>query len=116
MQLTLIADEGDVVRVRCEGEISNADSQNCEPLERLLGSEAPKRKVLLNLEKVRFLDSSGISWLLARHKHFNDSGGRLVIYEVPPIIRQPLEFVQLTRVLHIAEDEASARNKAGGQS
>lgn len=114
MQLTVIADEGDVVCVRCEGEIANAFQEQNEPLEGLLGSEAPKRKVLLNLGKVRFVDSSGISWLLARHKKFNESGGRLVLYEVPPLIRQPLEFVKLTRVLHIAEDEAAARTTAGG--
>jgi anti-anti-sigma factor len=114
MQLSLIADEGDVVCVRCEGEISNAFHEHNEPLEGLLGSDAPKRKVLLNLEKVRFVDSSGISWLLSRHREFSASGGRLVLYEVPPLIRQPLEFVKLTRVLHIAADEAAARTTAGG--
>jgi anti-anti-sigma factor len=114
MQLSLIADDGDVVRVRCEGEITNAFQEKTEPLEGLLGSDAPKRKVLLNLGQVRFLDSSGISWLLDRHKHFKSSGGRLVIYNLPPLIRQPLEFVNLNRVLHIADDEASARIAAGG--
>src|SRR5437870_5162454 len=67
MNLSVIADEGDLTRVRCEGEIANYH-HNDEPLEKLLGPEGLKRKVLLNLEKVRFLDSSGIGWLLILHK------------------------------------------------
>jgi stage II sporulation protein AA (anti-sigma F factor antagonist) len=115
VKLSIIGEDGDVVRVRCEGELANAYFQGSEPLEDLLGAERMKRKVLLSLEKVRFLDSSGISWLLVRHKHLRENGGKLVLYDVPPLVRQPLEFTQITRVLPIASDEAAARKLATGE-
>ena len=110
MNLSLIADDGDVVRVRCEGEITNVPLRGGnEPLEKLLGPQRMKRKVLLNLEKVPLLDSSGISWLLIRHKHIKEQGGRFILYEVPPLIYQMLEFVKLPQILAVAGDEAAAR-------
>ena len=95
MNFSIIADDGDVVRVRCDGDIANTYTDGIEPLENLLGTERMNRKVLLNLEKVRFLDSSGISWLLVRHKHLLENGGKLVLHDVPPLVRQPLEFTKL---------------------
>jgi anti-anti-sigma factor len=117
MDLSIIADEGDTILVRCEGEISNAfrAGGGDEPLETLLGGpDGLKRKILLNLEKVRFLDSSGIGWLLVHHKHSKERGGRFVLYEVPPLILQTLGFLNLSSVLLIARDEAGARVRAGG--
>jgi anti-anti-sigma factor len=114
MNFSMVADEPDVVRLRCDGDISNVDIQSDDPLEKLLGTDGLKRRVLLNLGKVRFLDSSGISWLLIRHKHFQENGGKLVLHDVPPLVRQPLDFMKLSRVLHVAGDEAAARALAGG--
>jgi stage II sporulation protein AA (anti-sigma F factor antagonist) len=115
MKLSLIADEGDVVHVRCEEEITNVYPRgDREPLESLLGPAGLKRKVLLNLEQVTFLDSSGISWLLIRHKHIKEHGGRLVLYEVPQLVLQMLEFLRLPQVLFIATNEAAARALAAG--
>jgi anti-anti-sigma factor len=114
MNFSIIDDDGDVIRVRCEGDLANTDSQESNQLKNLLGPERMKRKVLMNLEKVRFLDSSGISWLLACHKHLVERGGKLVLHDVPPLVRQPLEFTRLNLVLPIASDESAARKIACG--
>jgi anti-anti-sigma factor len=115
MKFSIIGDDGDVLRVRGEGEITDVNPRDGdEPLETLLGAGGLRRRVLLNLEQVPFIDSSGISWLLIRHKHFKEQGGRLVLYEVPLLVLQMLEFLNLTQVLHVAPDEAAARKLAGG--
>jgi anti-anti-sigma factor len=114
MELSIIGDEDNVIRVRCEGEIAKVYYGSDEPLENLLGPEGLKRKVLLNLEKVRHLDSSGISWLLILHKHVRERSGQLILYAVPQLVLRVLEFVNLPQVLHIARDEAAARALAGG--
>jgi stage II sporulation protein AA (anti-sigma F factor antagonist) len=112
MKFSMVADDGRIVSLRCDGDMSNVDFRGDEPLEQLIGKDGLKRHVILNLEKVRFLDSSGISWLLIRHKHFKENGGRLVLHSLPPLVRQPLEFMKLSRVLHIAGDEDAARSVA----
>src|SRR3954454_21566079 len=56
MNFSIIDDDGDVIHVRCDGDLANTDSQESDQLKNLLGPERMTRKVLMNLEKVRFLD------------------------------------------------------------
>jgi anti-anti-sigma factor len=116
MNLTVISDDNSVVHVQCAGKISQEDfPDGTEPLEALLGSHGGfGRKVLLNLERATFIDSSGISWLLICHKHCLQQGGCLVVHSVPPLIDQVIQLVKLPRVMHFAADAASARTSALG--
>jgi anti-anti-sigma factor len=118
LKLTVVSDEPDLVRVQCEGEISQVKFQlNDNPLESLLGPTVYTRRFLLNLERVEFLDSSGISWLVVSHKNFQQHGGLLVLHSIPPRIHQVLQFCRMDRLLRLAEDEPAARVLAqGGKS
>jgi anti-anti-sigma factor len=123
MQLTLLSsdsellDEKGVVRVSCQGEISRLDPDPArEPLRALLGALVFGRKVLLNLEKATYIDSSGVSWLVVCHKHFVQAKGELILYAVPPLVFQVLELMRLPLILPIAPDEAAARILAQGGS
>jgi anti-anti-sigma factor len=115
MKLRLVEDEGDLVRVACEGQISQIVSQGNEPLGNLLGASGFTRKVLLSLEKTTFINSSGISWLLICHKYFSQSGGQLVVHSVPPLVNQVLQFVRLPSIMNFASDEDAARALARGE-
>jgi anti-anti-sigma factor len=112
VKLTLVADEGAVVRVACEGQVTHLVAHGDEPLGRLLGPEGYRRTVLLSLQKATFINSSGISWLLICHKYFTQAGGKLVVHSVPPLVNQVLQFVRLPTIMFFAADEASARAQA----
>ncbi len=119
LKMTVVTDEGDLLRVQCEGEISQVKFQlNDNPLESLVGPNVYSRKLLMDLERVEFLDSSGISWLVVSHKNFQQHGGMLVLYSIPPRIHQVLQFCRMDRLLRMAEDESAARALAatGGKS
>jgi anti-anti-sigma factor len=120
LKLTVVSDEGDLLRVQCEGEISQVKFQlNDNPLESLAGPDIYRRRLLLNLDRVEFLDSSGISWLVVSHKNFQQGGGMLVLHSIPPRINQVLQFTRMDRLLRMAEDERAARTlaaAAGGKS
>src|SRR5262249_52510034 len=118
LKLTIVSDEGDLLRVQCEGEISQVKFQlNDNPLESLAGPNTYSRKMLLNLDGVEFLDSSGISWLVVSHKNFQQHGGLLMRHSIPPRIFQVLQFTRMDRLLRMADDEAAARALAkGGKS
>ena len=61
------------------------------------------------MEKTRFIDSSGIGWLMVSHKRFLGAGGRLVLHSVPPMIAQVLRLLNLHTILAIEPDLAAAR-------
>src|SRR4051794_13958110 len=70
MRLTKLAEESDLLHIQCEGEISQMHFKaEGDPLERLLDG-GYGRKILLNLERTSFIDSSGISWLVLSQKQF----------------------------------------------
>lgn len=115
MQLTLVEDEQDIVRLQVEGTIRDIRWEiKADPLEKALGPGCFTRRVLLNLEQADYIDSSGISWLIVSHKHFKQGGGILVLHTIPPRISQVLQFLHMNQVFHLAEDEAAARKLAMG--
>jgi anti-anti-sigma factor len=117
MQMTVVPSEDPaVVRLKCEGQISQSNFQpGVDPIEHLLGPGCFSRKVLLNLEKTEYIDSSGISWLIACHKHFLKAGGKLVLHSIPPMVYQALQWLRMPLILHLADDEPTARALALGE-
>jgi len=109
MQLSMLSNDGQVARVQCAGQITQNDLEpGQDPLEGLLGEGVFGRKVLMNLERTNYIDSSGISWLIISHKHFLQGGGKLVLHSIPPLVNQVLQVLRMPLVLHIAKDEAAA--------
>jgi len=113
MQLSLLSDDGEVIHFQCEGDITLSDFQEGkDPFQDLLGPAGFGRKVLLNLQKTTYIDSSGIGWLIVHHKHFRQAGGRLVLHSVPARVNEVFQTLRLSLVLNIAEDEQAARARA----
>src|SRR5262245_2037329 len=116
MQLTVISDDKEFVRLQCAGQVTQTEVQNRrDPVESLLGWDGYGRKVLLNMDKTTDIDSSGVSWLLVLHKHFAQAGGNLVLHTVPPAVNQVLQLLRMNLVLRIAPDEKAARALAQGE-
>jgi anti-anti-sigma factor len=117
MKLTVSGEDKNLLLLACEGRISQADFEpGRDPLESLLGSNGLSRKVLLNMEKTNYIDSSGIGWLVICHRHFAGAGGQLILHSVPARVFQVLELIGLPKVMHIAQDEAAARSMALGDN
>jgi anti-anti-sigma factor len=109
-ELSLQADEQDLLQIQCAGDVVLPDFQpENDPLVKFLGPQVYSRKLLLNMEKTNFLDTSGIGWLISCHKHSQRAGGILVLYSIPPRVRYILQLLQMDRLLHLATDLAAAR-------
>jgi ABC-type transporter Mla MlaB component len=114
MQMAQVGDEQGIIRVECVGSMTlDFFLSGGDPLaDPLGGTSAYARRVLLNLEKVDFIDSSGVGWLIKWHQRFKKAGGIFVIHSLPPLIRNMLKLLQLDKILELAEDEAAARQLA----
>ena len=116
LQVTLLSDDGAVVRLQAQGKISQTEFEGQgDPMESALGPGGFARKALLNLERTDYIDSSGISWLIVNHKHFQQGGGMLVLHSVPPRVSQVLHFCRMESVFHLAPNESAARALALGE-
>jgi len=119
MKLQLVSIEKDgIVRVAAEGNITTADfdASGKNPLEKLLGVTWFTNRVLMNLDRTDYIDSSAIGWLIGTQKAFRDGGGTLVVHSLQPAVRQILDVLKIGRVVPMVADETEARALAIGGS
>ncbi|MFH1265692.1 MAG: STAS domain-containing protein [Planctomycetota bacterium] len=109
MELRVLSDDGNVIRLQLVGHNVQSESPpSLEVLDKVLGSEGYARRVLLSLAETRFIDSSGLSWLVVCHKRFCQGGGKLVVHSLSPALIDLLKMMRLDLALFVAEDESAA--------
>jgi hypothetical protein len=110
LRLRLLDEAGGVRHVSCEGEATMPDYREEDgPLPRLLGPGVYGGKVLLDMDRVRFLDTGGVTWLLTGNDRFRKGGGALVLHSLPAQARYVLQLLHLDHALCCAADAAAGR-------
>ena len=74
--------------------------------DRVQGIEEPR--VALDLLKVDYLSSSGVAILVGLKRRVDTRNGKIVLFNVLPIVRDLLHVMKLDRYFLMAEDEHSA--------
>ena len=69
---------------------------------------AGQARLVINLNKIEFIDSSGLGVLVGALRRCVAVGGELCLAEVPEFARSVLELTRLTRVFSIAKTEQDA--------
>lgn len=117
LSLKHVGEAEGAVSVRAAGCLS--DMSNPGPsatLDALLGADCYARPVLLDLNYVDFIDSSGIGWLLGAHRRFRGAGGALVLHSIPPVVLHTLKVLRMESVFRLAKDESEARSIVRGEN
>src|SRR5262245_31473163 len=65
-------------------------------------------RIIVNLEAVEFVDSSGVGALVKSHTTLAKRGGRLMLLKPGKMIRQTLKITGLLGVFEIFDEEADA--------
>jgi len=90
------------------GDIDLANSP--EMRRALLGELREKRtpRVVVNLTKVRYIDSSGVASLVEGLKASRDTGTRLLLFGLSPSAREVLQLSRLLKIFEVFENEEQA--------
>lgn len=76
-----------------------------------------RHDILLNLTRVRYVDSSGLGEMVAAQAAARRNGGRVAVLAPPPNVRELFEVTRLVQVFDIYDDEPSAvRGMAAGRN
>jgi anti-sigma B factor antagonist len=99
---------GDVTILDMEGKITIGEGSVAlrTAIRRLL--EEGKKKVLLNLAKVGYIDSSGIGELVSSYTAINKDGGELKLLNLTQKLQDLLTITKLLTVFDVYESEADA--------
>ena len=68
----------------------------------------PNSKFAVDLSKIDYLSSSGIAILVGMKRRVDARNGRMVVYELQPIVRDLLTIMKLDRFFTIADNEEGA--------
>jgi anti-sigma B factor antagonist len=108
-----IRNEGDVTLLRMSGELDAVTSPRLtEEFDRLLTDG--RRRLVLDLEEVMLIDSSGLSTLVRLLKQIRGQGGRLGLAALQPSVRRVFDLTRLALSFDLYDDVASAVRAAGG--
>jgi stage II sporulation protein AA (anti-sigma F factor antagonist) len=94
--------------LRLDGEL---DMHTSDLVRQAIDMEIEKRgirTVILNLQNVQFIDSSGLGVILGRYKKLLSIGGKLKITNVPPNVFKIMELSGLPKIINFYEDETHA--------
>jgi anti-sigma B factor antagonist len=70
-----------------------------------LVDEQGRKKILLNFGNVEYMSSAALGKLITLNKKVNTAGGRLVLCNIDPQIREVFEITKLDKLFVIKSDE-----------
>ena len=111
-KLTIVAkEESGIVHLLAEGEATTYDFSSLKKnlLAQVLGDDWLDKRILIDFERVKYVDSSAIGWLIGSQKQLRTQGGKLVLHTVPEQVKQVLDMLKIDRVVPIAADVSAGR-------
>ncbi|MCU0239929.1 MAG: STAS domain-containing protein [Pyrinomonadaceae bacterium] len=66
--------------------------------------------ILLNFQKVRYIDSSGTGEILSTFRKITENGGKLKLSNLSPKVEEVLTLSSILPILDVYEDEEGAIN------
>ncbi|MBP0724289.1 anti-sigma F factor antagonist [Bacillus sp. RG28] len=102
-----------ILCVRLAGELDHHTAEDLRlQVNEVLEKESIQH-ILLNLEQLTFMDSSGLGVILGRYKVIRNKGGEMVVCSISPSIKRLLDMSGLFKIVHLAEDEMNGLSVLG---
>lgn len=100
---------GGALVVRLSGEIDLAVADTLRnSLESQLDSNPQVKNIVLNLNRVTYIDSSGLGVMLGRYRRLSKQGGRMFIVGAAPQVKKVLDLSGLLNIMQECPSESSA--------
>jgi len=107
---------GDVVVLDVSGRITHGEGNiMLREIVRDLADKGSNR-IVLNLNEVHYIDSSGLGELVKTHTTVRNKGGELKLASLSKRVHDLLEMTRLAAVFDIQKDETSAIQSFGGKA
>ncbi|HEX7065556.1 MAG TPA: anti-sigma F factor antagonist [Bacillales bacterium] len=105
--------KGNVLCIRLEGELDHHTSgQLRAQVEEALDRNQIKH-IVMNLEQLKFMDSSGLGVILGRYKRIKNAGGEMVVCAISPSVKRLFEMSGMFKIIRLEENEAFALRNLG---
>lgn len=103
----------DVLIVRLAGELDHHEAEILRNKWQHIMYENSVKHVVLNVEGISFMDSSGLGVILGRYKEVLQLGGEMVVCCVKPPIDRLFDMSGLFKIIRLEENEQFALSALG---
>ena len=100
-----------VVRLRGELDHHTAENLRQQMEEKILKGQV--QNIVLSLEHLHFMDSSGLGVILGRYKQITSRGGEMIVCSINPLIHRLFELSGLFKIIKIRGNEGEALQLLG---
>ena len=103
----------DVLCIRLSGELDHhsADELRSQAFQAIEKNEI--RHIILNLEQLSFMDSSGLGVILGRYKQIKQLQGEMVVCAISPPIQRLFDLSGLFKIITLEPTEEYALQRLG---
>lgn len=105
---SMFAIKENVLIVRLSGELDHHEAERLRNEWKDMIYKNSIKHVILNLESVTFMDSSGLGVILGRYKEVLQLGGEMVVCSISLPVKRLFEMSGLFKIIRLEEDERSA--------
>ena len=113
---TRLRKQGAAVILEVEGKLALGDGLDDFRAQWTNAIASGVRELLVNLEKVPMVDSSGIGSLIRCHSAITAAGGKLKLVGAGEMVHQSFRIMRLDRVFEFYESEARALASSGASA
>jgi stage II sporulation protein AA (anti-sigma F factor antagonist) len=103
----------DVLCIRLGGELDHHTANELRELASKAIEEDDIRHIVLNLERLTFMDSSGLGVILGRYKQIKQLHGEMVVCAISPAIERLFDMSGLFKIIRLEQTEQFALQRLG---
>ncbi|WP_173916244.1 anti-sigma F factor antagonist [Halobacillus sp. Marseille-Q1614] len=102
-----------ILLVRLEGELDHHEATNLREEWQAQLAQNQVGHVIVNLEKLTFMDSSGLGVMLGRYKEIQAAGREMVICSVSPEVKRLFDLSGMFKIVRLVDNEDFALQMLG---
>lgn len=102
-----------VLLVRLKGELDHHTAENLREKVSEIIEKNKIHHIVLNLQGLTFMDSSGLGVILGRYKQIQSQGGEMVVCSISPPVKRLFDMSGLFKIIRLVDDEKYALETLG---
>jgi stage II sporulation protein AA (anti-sigma F factor antagonist) len=103
----------DVLCIRLSGELDHHTAEQLKEQASRLIEEHNVKHIMLNLESLEFMDSSGLGVILGRYKQIKQKHGEMIVCAISPVVKRLFEMSGLFKIIRLETSEENALQRLG---
>ena len=108
-----IQHDGDAATLKLHGVLDVASAPTFQAALQSILDEGGKR-VVVDMAKVSFMDSSGLGVLIGAYRRLSGGGGQITLVNLVPAVRKVLQLTRTDRLFDLHEEEESRIGRIDG--